>query len=400
MHRTHKPAENTTTSSVVPGATTAQRQRAHAMDGTKTAVANNPLWRLKTRLQFTGWLQYVLPLAPAALLTATAGAAAAITSPKHFAARVPAALAGALSGRVMYDIATAKWGMHPAEARPATPHFSDDLAVIKARRSCRSFQKGQLTSDDRDLILRAATENSQPKNLLGDGPIRFEYISQPLTVWPVVGAHEFIAAIAPAEYNRTAVIDIGRSLQRTVLAATKAGISTCWIGPGADQSSIVAALGDRYDPDRDHVVCVCAIGYASRHIPLTVQVASARMRQRKPLAHTVFQDAALGTPADLGASAWADLSECFEAGRRSPSSYNAQPTRAIVQTSGESRRVIVGQGFASRYYAPIAIGTWLANWETACSAIGIEGTVSINERDAQHWTSDAFQYGATWTSHH
>jgi nitroreductase len=50
----------------------------------------------------------------------------------------------------------------------------------------------------------------------------------------VAGAHELLVAVAPRDYDRVAVIDVGRSLQKVVTAATRAGISTCWIGPGAD----------------------------------------------------------------------------------------------------------------------------------------------------------------------
>lgn len=94
-----------------------------------------------------------------------------------------------------------------------------------------------------------------------------------MTVWPGVGAHEFLVAIAPRSYDRLALIDVGRNLQKVVLHATRMGVATCWIGPGADQSSVIKHLGDRFDPDRDHVVCICAVGYRSRFQPLSIRVA-------------------------------------------------------------------------------------------------------------------------------
>jgi hypothetical protein len=42
----------------------------------------------------------------------------------------------------------------------------------------------------------------------------------------VVGAHEFLVAVAPRDYDRVAVIDVGRSLQKVVTAATRAPL-TC-----------------------------------------------------------------------------------------------------------------------------------------------------------------------------
>lgn len=101
------------------------------------------------------------------------------------------------------------------------------------------------------------------ERLIGTHPIRLEYLAAPLTVWPTVGAHEFIVATAPHEYDRLSVSDVGRSLRRVVLDATRMGVVTCWIGPGADPSSIAAHLDGRFDPSAEHMICVCAVGWAS-----------------------------------------------------------------------------------------------------------------------------------------
>ena len=53
-----------------------------------------------------------------------------------------------------------------------------------------------------------------PTYLIGSNPIRLLYVSEPMRVWPVVGAHEFLVAVAPKEYDAMSVIDIGRSLQK------------------------------------------------------------------------------------------------------------------------------------------------------------------------------------------
>lgn len=39
------------------------------------------------------------------------------------------------------------------------------------------------------------------------------------------------------------------------------GLATCWIGPGADHESITLKLGQRFDKERDHIICVCAVGH-------------------------------------------------------------------------------------------------------------------------------------------
>jgi hypothetical protein len=114
-----------------------------------------------------------------------------------------------------------------------------------------------LTVDHQATVLASAERwSGSQAGLIGFSEIRFEYVRAKLTVWPAVGAREFLVAIAPASYSRLAIINIGRSLQLVVNDATRAGIATCWIGPGADQSSVVEHLGDSFDPTRDHIICV------------------------------------------------------------------------------------------------------------------------------------------------
>jgi hypothetical protein len=158
----------------------------------------------------------------------------------------------------------------------------------------------------------------------------------------VVGAHEFLVAVAPRDYDRVAVIDDGRSLQKVVNAATHAGISTCWIGPGADQSSVIDALGDRFDPDHDHAICVCAIGYRSPFVPLLIRAMSAKMHRRLPLQQLFFSDDTLTRPVDVTAppcservSAWFPSKQLISSGkpRRRPAARGRSGGRPGVPRS-------------------------------------------------------------------
>jgi hypothetical protein len=218
------------------------------------------LRRIKTRLQFTGWLQYLLTatIAVIFLVIATLGRLAGGWPVPLF--WVLFGIGAALLAVAAFDVITVKLGLRPGEPVPSRRDDLDFFELMRSRHSCRSFQSRNLTSADREELIEVAAERSQPGQLIGTSPIRLEYIGAPLTVWPTVGAHEFFVAIAPREYDRLAIIDVGRSLQKAVLHATRMGVATCWIGPGADQTSIVTHLGDRFDADRDHVVCVCAVG--------------------------------------------------------------------------------------------------------------------------------------------
>jgi nitroreductase len=336
------------------------------------------VWRLKLRLQFTGWLQYLPPAMVGVVLAAVGGLGALLGAPAGVAVAITAL--GGLGVLVTgFDLLTAKHDLRPREAIPAPRDHLDPFELMRSRRSCRSYQSRNLTDEHRAALLASAAECSRPAAQLGESPIRFEYVAAPLTVWPVVGAHEFLVAIAPREYDRTAVIDVGRSLQKVVVDATRMGLGTCWIGPGADQRSVTANLGDRFDPERDHVICVCAVGYASRFVPATVRVLSAKMHSRIPVTRLFFADSRFSRPLGTTTSPFDEFGRCYEVCQWSPSSYNGQTTRCVGVTdlAGRPTRFDFYAVTTSRYYAAVATGIWVANWETGCEALGIAGHVEV-----------------------
>ena len=286
-------------------------------------------------------------------------------------------LAALLFTNFLFDVATVRYGLHPRETLPEPRDDLDAFDLMRARRPCRSFQKGNLTDAHREAVLKLAQTHSQPQNCIGSRPIRFEYLAAPLTVWPVVRGTEFLVAVAEREYHEEAVVDIGRSLQKVVLGATRMGLGTCWIGPGADPSSVAQNLGARFDPKRDHVICVCAIGYPSRYMPVSVRMLTRSMGWRKALSELFFTGPDCADGIDPNAEAYAEFGRCFEACQWSPSSYNAQPTRAAaVVEDGKLVRMDFCAATKSRYYAMVALGIWIANWEYGCDALGIDGHVT------------------------
>jgi nitroreductase len=334
------------------------------------------LWRLKVRLQFTGWLQYVPPALVALAALAVAGLA-------NLLSLVPVALAIGLAGAALlalevFDLVTVKLRIRPPEPRPGRLDDLGAFDLMRARRSCRSFQTRKLTSADREELL-ASVERHTAGGCIGTRAVRFEYVSQELTVWPTVNASEFLVAIAPRDYDKTAVIDVGRTLEKIVGDATRMGLGTCWIGPGADQRSIQQHLGDRFDPSRDHVVCVCAVGYRSWFVPMFIRVFNARFsRRRKSLDQLFFADPGMHVPLDVAAPPFDRFGRAFEICQWAPSSYNGQTTRGVAVTeAGRLTRLDFYQSIESRYYGPVAAGIWCANWEIGCEALGIRGHFAV-----------------------
>jgi nitroreductase len=342
-------------------------------------IERSLLYRLKLRLQFSGWLQFLIITVPSLVLLLVAALVALLVRQPGAFFWVPFVPGAALLTRVVYEIATVKLHLHPAEAIPEGRRGLDAFDLMRARRSCRSFQVQHLTDAHREELTALAQAQTPPERMLGTQPIRLEYIAAPLTVWPTLGGQEFFVAIAPKIYDRLAVIDIGRGLQTVVLQATRMGIGTCWIGPGADQRSVIAHLGDRFDPARDHVICVCAVGYPSRYLPLMVRLMNLGMHRRLPLSSLFFSDATFTTPLDVSVAPFSKWGRCYEACQWSPSSYNSQTTRcaAVTDANGAATRFDFAAATTSRYYAAVALGIWCANWETGCEALDLKGHFEV-----------------------
>jgi hypothetical protein len=351
---------------------------------------------VKLRLQFTGWLQYT----PFAILTLAFFLVAAFA--RRFGNTRGAdgfVFVGTLLLAVLvFDLFTVKFRVR---FREHLPERNDDLGMfdlMRARRSCRSFQTRKLIPADFNELMDYVRLHSESPQI-GQRSMRFEYVSAPLTVWPTVNATEFLVAIAPREYNRLAVIDVGRSLQKIVMDATRMGLATCWIGPGADQTSVARHLGDRFNPKEDHIICVCAIGYKSWYIPMFLRIFNLQFRRRLPLSSLFFADSHFEEPLNVEAYPFNRFGRTYEVCQWSPSSYNGQTTRcvAVIERNGaeegeseeDERRLARFDFYAtteSRYYAAVAVGIWCANWEMGCRALGIRGhfaVLSAMQRDVQ-----------------
>ena len=342
------------------------------------------IWRAKLRLQFTGWLQYIPPLVVTLVIFLIAGIA-------HLLSGTQVAKGFAFVGYLLlvveaFDLITVKFRIRFPEALPKRRDDLDLFDLMRSRRSCRSFQTRKLTAADYKELMESVHRHSA-ETRLGKAHVRFEYVSERLTVWPTVNATEFLVAIAPKEYDRLAVMDVGRSLQKIVMDATRMGLGTCWIGPGADHKSIMQKLGDRFNPQKDHIICVCAVGYKSSYIPMFIRVFNAQFYRRLPLSSLFFADTEFKEPLNVDAYPFNRFGRNYEICQWAPSSYNGQTTRAVAVMDGDAlKRFDFYAVTESRYYAAVALGIWYANWEMGCEALGIHGhyaLLSAVERSVQ-----------------
>lgn len=331
-------------------------------------------WRVKMWLQWTSWLQYLPNLVVVVLLLVLAGIGALVGCRPFLLVDLPLILAVLLFFNLIFDVVTVRYGFHPEEPLPTSLEHLDAFELLRTRVSCRSFQKRLMSEEHRQMVLSVAERTSKPEHCLSPHPIRFEYVDNPLVVWPAVGTHEFLVAIAPRAYHEMAVVDVGRSLQKVVIEATRQGLATCWIGPGADHKSIIKHLGARFDPEKDHIICVCGFGYHSRYTPLAIRLIQKTQRHRLDVQDLFFADTGFTKPLNTNARPYREFGRCYEVCQWSPSSYNAQPTRGVVLAeNARIRRVDFCAATHSRYYAMVALGIWLANWECGCEALGKAG---------------------------
>lgn len=339
------------------------------------------VWRMKLQLQFTGWLQYVPPLFVMLVIFFLAGLVNLLGAVQL--AKGISWLGYLLLAVEIFDLITVKFRIRPQEALPKRKDNLNIFDLMRSRRSCRSFQTRKLTdADHKELMDSVSRHLAEPK--IGHAPVRFEYISAPLTVWPTVNATEFLVAIAPLEYDRLAVVDVGRSLQKIVMDATRMGLGTCWIGPGADHKSITQQLGARFDPKKDHIICVCAVGYPSSFVPIFIRAFNAQFYRRLPLISLFFTDPQMKTPLNVDAAPFNQFGRTYEICQWAPSSYNGQTTRCVAVTDEQRfARLDFYAAIDSRYYAPVALGIWCANWELGCEALDKHGHFAMLSAEAR-----------------
>lgn len=326
---------------------------------------------LKLKLQWKGWLQYLIPV-PAILILLLLAFLTLFLGAIYISYGF-VALAVLLSLRVLFDIITVKYKFRFPESKPKRRDHQNVFDLMRLRHSCRSYQTKKLTDGDFNELMQSVKKYlAEPK--FSKEKIRFEYISTPIRVWPVVNATEFLVAIAPKEYNRLAVMDVGRTLQKVVIDATRMGLGTCWIGPGADHKSITSQLGKKFNPENDTIICVCAIGYESKYIPLFIKIFSHKMRKRLAIESLFFRDYEMKEGIDINSAPYKMFKRTYESCQYAPSSYNGQTTRGIIiSDDNKIKRIDFIAMTSSRYYAAVASGIWCANWEMGCQELGIKG---------------------------
>jgi len=126
-----------------------------------TTGIKSVLWGVKTRLQFTGWLQYILSAvaAVACFCVALVGWLVGVLPALLF--WPPLAVGSLLALVFVFDVVTLKFGLRPPEPLPRRREDLDVFDLMRDRRSCRSFQTRDLTG--RRAAKRSASPDSSAR---------------------------------------------------------------------------------------------------------------------------------------------------------------------------------------------------------------------------------------------
>ena len=282
------------------------------------------VWRLKLRLQFTGWLQYLPPAMVGVVLAAVGGLGALLGAPAGVAVAITAL--GGLGVLVTgFDLLTAKLGLHRA-SRSQRRDGIDPFDLMRSAAPPARFSRG--TSP-----MSTAPSSSTSAHTAGRAPSA----SDPP---PGVrrGAPDGVAghrgAGVPrrhraAQVRSPAVIDVGRACRRSSFTPRAWGWRPVGSAPGADQQSVIAHLGERFDPERGPRHLRLRRRLRSRFPPLLI-----RLMQRRSTGgcrcRLFFADPRFTAPLDTDAAPFAAYGRCYEVCEWSPSSYNSQTTRCAA----------------------------------------------------------------------
>jgi nitroreductase len=162
------------------------------------------------------------------------------------------------------------------------------LDLVRQRRSIRVYQPDPVPQTKLDQILEAARLAPSWANgqcwsfvVVTDPKIK-RRVAEAGNEW-IEQAPVLLAACADPQRSALKgdqpyyLLDIGIALEHLVLAATEAGLGTCWIG-WFDEAKARAALGV---PEGIRVVAITPLGYPEEQ---------PEARPRRPLGEIVYQD--------------------------------------------------------------------------------------------------------------
>jgi len=210
------------------------------------------------------------------------------------------------------------------------------VETINSRVSARSYSKEPLGTAERAALAKAMATciptpfGSVPRFTLLDAAAVPGAAGGRIGTYGVIkDAPAFlVGCVLPSP---DAFIDYGYAMEGIVLAATAAGLGTCWLGGIFDRSGAAQALGLKKG---EVVPAITPVGHtAERRSLADLAIRTAAGSGRRKSWDSLFFDGSFSLPLDqASAGPWA---EALEALRGGPSASNKQPWR-VVRTGAAS----------------------------------------------------------------
>lgn len=196
-------------------------------------------------------------------------------------------------------------------------------ALVRARRSVRTFDERPVSQQDLDKLCAFMAKIENPYNL----PIEFKLLDakkQKLSCPVVVGTDLYVGAkLKKAPHLNEA---FGYSFELLVLYAQALGIGTVWVGGTMDRGAFENAM----ELTEDEVMpCVSPLGYPAQKMSLReTLMRKGVMADKRMSFEEVFFDGSFDTP--LTQNRAGKLALPLELVRLAPSAVNKQPWRVVL----------------------------------------------------------------------
>jgi hypothetical protein len=284
--------------------------------------------------------------------------------------------------------------------------FSQPISeIIKARFSCRTYQKSPIEEHTRHQLAEFATSTT-------DGPLgsqaRFELVAataQDRAALKGLGTYGFIkgatgfliGATVDADKN---LEDFGYLMERVILFATDLRLGTCWLGGSFTKSSFAAKISAR---DDELVPAVASVGYiAQRRRTLdSVIRLGAGSDSRKPW-QRLFFEGRFGQP--LSREAAGTYALPLEMVRLGPSASNKQPWRIVkdgslwhfyLQRTKGYHDGTLTKSWTVADMQRIDMGIAMCHFELTANELGLQGRWALVEPAIPN-LDELTEYTASW----
>jgi nitroreductase len=276
--------------------------------------------------------------------------------------------------------------------------------IIAARRSCRSYERRTLESDDAGYMSGVLGALSRPPF---ESVARFRLIAasgEDTGALKGLGTYGMIRnpaafIVGAVEKSAMDLEDYGYLMEASILAASDRGLGSCWLGGSFTKSSFAVRIGAG---PGEIVPAVASLGYpASRKTATdTIVRASAGSDRRKPWSELFFRDDMTTPLTREAAGRYADVLDMV---RLAPSASNKQPWRIVRDEAGAAfhlyleplksyQRTMKLLRLAN--LQRVDMGIAICHFELTALELGLKGR--WKRVDARDRNSGAVSYIASW----